>query len=60
MSILQGFEDTKFYRFLRDASGATLVEYGVALLVVVIVGGATLGALATAIGDEISETTSAF
>ena len=60
MSVSRRLADSKFYRFLRDASGATLVEYGVALLVVVIVGGATLGALATAIGDEISETTSAF
>ena len=50
----------KFVRFLKDVSGATLVEYGIALLVVVIVGGATLGALATAVGDEISETTDAF
>ena len=47
-------------RFLRDLSGATLVEYGVALLVVIIVGSATIGALATAVGNEISETTSAF
>lgn len=46
--------------FLASSSGATLVEYGIALLVVVIVGGATLGALATAVGNEISETTSAF
>ena len=46
--------------FFKDVSGATLVEYGIALLVVVIVGGATLGALATAVGNEISETTSAF
>ena len=46
--------------FLRDVSGATLVEYGIALLVVIIVGGATLGALATAVGNEITETTDAF
>ena len=46
--------------FIRDVSGATLVEYGIALLVVVIVGSATLGALATAVGNEISETTDAF
>ena len=50
----------RFVNFLKDVSGATLVEYGIALLVVVIVGGATLGALATAVGDEISETTDAF
>ena len=47
-------------RFLQGSGGATLVEYGVALLVVIIVGAATIGALATAVGDEISETASAF
>ena len=50
----------QFFRFVANTSGATLVEYGIALLVVVIVGGATLGALATAVGNQISETTSAF
>lgn len=50
----------KILEFLKGVSGATLVEYGIALLVVVIVGGATLGALATAVGNEISEATSAF
>ena len=49
-----------FPRFIRDLSGATLVEYGVALLVVIIVGSATIAALATAVGNEITETTSAF
>ena len=47
-------------KFKKSESGATLVEYGVALLVVIIVGAATIGALATAVGDEISETASAF
>ena len=51
---------TMVQRFARDVSGATLVEYGIALLVVIIVGGATLGALATAVGNEITETTDAF
>jgi Flp pilus assembly pilin Flp len=51
---------TKVVDFVKCVSGATLVEYGIALLVVIIVGGATLGALATAVGNEISETTSAF
>ena len=46
--------------FKASESGATLVEYGVALLVVILVGSATIGALATAVGDEISETASAF
>ena len=44
----------------REESGATLVEYGVALLVVIIVGATAIGALATAVGDEISETADAF
>jgi len=51
---------TRLRAFLRDGSGATLVEYGIALLVVVVVGGATLGALANAVGNEITETTNAF
>ena len=46
--------------FCRDTAGATLVEYGVALLVVIIVGAASISALATAVGTEISETASAF
>lgn len=33
-------------KFLRDEDGATLVEYGVALLVVIIVGGGALITLA--------------
>lgn len=46
--------------FFRKSEGATLVEYGVALVVVIMVGGATINALATAVGTEISETASAF
>ena len=34
-------------KFRRDEDGATLVEYGVALLVVIIVGGAALTGVAT-------------
>ena len=49
-----------FRRFLLETSGATLVEYGVALLVVVIVGAGALTALATAVGDELEATASAF
>ncbi len=33
-------------KFVRDEDGATLVEYGVALLVVIIVGGGFLSTLA--------------
>jgi|GEM_PF-3557071 len=50
----------KFSRFIGDVSGATLVEYGVALLVVIIVGSATISVLATAVGNEITSTASAF
>jgi Flp pilus assembly pilin Flp len=44
----------------QDESGATLVEYGVALLVVIVVGATSIGLLATAVGDAIGETASAF
>lgn len=37
-------------RLRRDENGATLVEYGIALLVVATVGGATIGT----IGDDAS------
>lgn len=47
-------------KFALNSSGATLVEYGVALLVVIIVGGAAIGGLADAVGTEIGETASAF
>lgn len=51
---------SKIREFIDDISGATLVEYGIALLVVVVVGTATLSALATAVGNEISDTADAF
>jgi len=47
-------------RFFVDTCGATLIEYGVALLVVVIVGAAAISGLATAVSDNINETASAF
>ncbi|QMU59791.1 MAG: Flp family type IVb pilin [Boseongicola sp.] len=49
-----------FQKFARDVSGATLVEYGVALLVVIIVGGATIAALGGEVGNQIQATTDAF
>lgn len=51
---------SKISEFLVRTGGATLVEYGIALLVVIIVGSVTISALATAVGNEITETTSAF
>lgn len=44
----------------RIEDGATLVEYGVALIVVIVVGSAAISALATAVGTEIGETADAF
>ncbi|MEO9825646.1 MAG: hypothetical protein ABJF50_14620 [Paracoccaceae bacterium] len=46
--------------FLADLAGATLVEYGVALLVVIIVGAGAIGALGTAVGTTLTNTASAF
>lgn len=46
--------------FLFETSGATLVEYGIALLVVIIVGATTMAGLATAVSNELGETASAF
>jgi Flp pilus assembly pilin Flp len=50
----------KFCRFFRAADGATLVEYGVALLVVIIVGAASMTGLGGVVGVVISDTASAF
>ena len=44
----------------RSESGATLAEYGVALIVVIIVGGVAISALGTAVSNEIQNTASAF
>ena len=46
--------------FFQNCSGATLVEYGVALIVVIVVGAATMQFLGNAVGDQITETVSAF
>ena len=46
--------------FWRNETGATLVEYGVALIVAIVVGASAISALGTAVGNEISETASAF
>ena len=47
-------------RFVTESSGATLVEYGVALLVVILVGAAAVTGLATEVTNELNETASAF
>lgn len=63
MGVVMGMMDkirSSVFRFIRDTSGATLIEYGIALLVVVVVGSATLGALATAVGNEITDAAEAF
>jgi Flp pilus assembly pilin Flp len=53
------FTDT-IRRFCVSTAGATLVEYGVALLVVIIVGATAITGLGDAVGSALSDTTSAF
>ncbi|MXQ07530.1 Flp family type IVb pilin [Alphaproteobacteria bacterium GH1-50] len=50
----------KLNLFCVSSSGATLVEYGVALIVAIVVGASAISALGTAVGNEIAETASAF
>lgn len=45
--------------FRKSESGATLVEYGVALILAIIVGGTALSVLADETSGNMSETTSA-
>ena len=47
-------------RFCVSTAGASLVEYGVALLVVIIVGATAITGLGDAVGSALSDTTSAF
>jgi pilus assembly protein Flp/PilA len=42
-------------KFVRDEDGAALVEYGVALLVVILVGTAALVTLSTDVGNQFSD-----
>ena len=51
---------SKIKQFILAQGGATLVEYGVALLVVIVVGGTAIVGLSDAVGNEIAETASAF
>lgn len=46
-------------KFVKSESGATLVEYGVALILAIIVGGAALSTLANETSGNMNETTSA-
>ena len=63
-SVIGGWPSAPTGHGTEDASrlmgGATLVEYGVALIVAVVVGAAAISALADAVGNELSETASAF
>lgn len=45
--------------FLKRESGATLVEYGVALILAIIVGGTALSTLARETSANMNESTSA-
>ena len=46
--------------FAKSESGATLVEYGIALVVAIIVGASAINVLGNTVANEISETASAF
>lgn len=48
-----------FKNFRKSESGATLVEYGVALILAIIVGGTALSTLARETSSNMTETTSA-
>ena len=48
-----------FKNFRKSESGATLVEYGVALILAIIVGGTTLVTLADETSENMTETTTA-
>lgn len=50
---------SKTQKFIDEASGATLVEYGVALILAIIVGGTGLSQLADETTQNMDETTSA-
>ena len=45
---------TTFARLHKDEKGVTLVEYGIALTLAVVVGGAALSALGTAVSGEMN------
>ena len=42
-----------FMKFRKDESGATLAEYGIALIVGIVLGGTALGVLATDIDTQV-------
>ena len=47
-------------KFIKSEFGATLVEYGVALVVTIIVGASAITILGNRVSSELSETASAF
>ena len=47
-------------KIVRGECGATLAEYGIALIVAIVVGASAISALGNAVGEEIAETASAF
>ena len=46
--------------FFQSEAGATLAEYGVALIVAIVVGATAVSSLAGKVSDEIEATASAF
>ena len=54
------FRQLRKISFASDTSGATLAEYGMALIVAIVVGATAVSSLATAVSDELEATASAF
>jgi pilus assembly protein Flp/PilA len=46
-----------FQRFRRDEKGVTLVEYGIALVLAITVGGVALTGLGAAVSGQMTEAT---
>ena len=44
-----------FNKFRRDEKGVTLVEYGIALILAISVGGVLLGGLGVAVNGQLGE-----
>ena len=52
--------ERKLKAFIAEESGATLVEYGMALLVVIVVGTSSIYVLGDSVAGELRDTASAF
>ncbi|SNX70612.1 pilus assembly protein Flp/PilA [Cereibacter ovatus] len=51
------FLSSKLRSFRRDEEGVTLVEYGIAIILAVVVGGAALTTLGTSVSTQMGQAT---